>query len=156
MIQIDCFIDKIWKKQNLTKTEIKKIIQQCLKETNRKTKNVFLNVSFVNKQTMIEYNSKYRNKNNETNVLSFENKEQINLPNFLNLGEMVLCFEKIQQEAQEYNKNFKDRLYHLFIHSILHLLGYDHIEEKEKQQMEQLEENILKKFNIYNPYIIEE
>lgn len=156
MIQIDCFIDKIWKKQNLTKTEMKKIIQQCLKETNRKSKNVFLNVSFVNKQTMIEYNSKYRNKNNETNVLSFENKEQINLPNFLNLGEMVLCFEKIQQEAQEYNKNFKDRLYHLFIHSILHLLGYDHIEEKDKQQMEKLEENILKKFGIYNPYIIEE
>lgn len=155
MIVIDCFVDKIWGKNSINKNEMKKIIKECLTKTNKKAKNVFLNVSFVNRETIKKYNSLYRNKDKETNVLSFENKEQQNYDNFINLGEMILCYEVIKDESIQFNKDFKERLYHLFVHSILHLLGYDHIIEKEREQMEKLEEEILQKFNIYNPYFID-
>ena len=180
-INIDIYKQNIWKKKDiLTKTEIKKIITKCLEyqkqntyttakqqattkqqlenhntqNKQQKPKQVFLNVSFVDKNTITQYNTKYRNKNTETNVLSFENqnKQLQTNTNILFLGEMILCYEKIKQEAELYNKPFKERLYHLFIHSLLHLLGYDHIDEKDRIEMEKIEENILSNFNIKNPY----
>ena len=152
MIVIDCFIDKIWKKNNLSKIEMKKIVNECLKLTKIKAKNVFLNVSYVDSQTMRRYNRNYRKKDSDTNVLSFENKDK-QLGSTLILGEMILCFEKIKAESIEFNKPFKERLYHLFVHSILHLLGYDHVKEDDRKQMEGLEGKILRKFGIYNPYL---
>ena len=174
-INIDIYKQNIWKKKDiLTKTEIKRIITKCLEyqkqntytttkqqatteqqlenhntqNKSQKPKQVFLNVSFVDNNT-------YRNKNTETNVLSFENKNQQlqTNTNILFLGEMILCYEKIKQEAELYNKPFKERLYHLFVHSILHLLGYDHIDEKDRKEMEKIEETILSSFNIKNPYL---
>ncbi len=153
MVEVDIFIDKIWGKNTISKVEIKKIVSLCLKQTKIEAKNVFLNVSFVNSETIKKINSKYRGKNTTTNVLSFENKEN-NKNDMLFLGDIVLSYEEIKREADMFNKKFKDRLYHLFIHGILHLLGFDHLKEKERKEMEQLEINILKNFNIKEPYFI--
>lgn len=153
MVEVDIFIDKIWGKNTISKVEIKKIVSLCLKQTKIEAKNVFLNVSFVNSETIKKINLKYRGKNTTTNVLSFENKEN-NKNDMLFLGDIVLSYEEIKREADMFNKKFKDRLYHLFIHGILHLLGFDHLKEKERKEMEQLEINILKNFNIKEPYFI--
>ena len=166
-IVIDTYKEEIWKtKYTLSKAEMKNIIvavfkhilkNNCSQKNDLQTylqdvKNVFLDVSFVDAKTITEYNKQYRQKDSITNVLSFENKTNKFVNDNLFLGEMVLCFEKIKQEAEEYNKTFKERLYHLFVHSILHLLGYDHIVEEDRVVMEKLEEDILKEFNIFNPY----
>ena len=139
---------------NQSKTKSQQIKNNNTQNKPQKPKQVFLNVSFVDKNTIIQYNTIYRNKNTETNVLSFENQnKQIKTnTNILFLGEMILCYEKIKQEAELYNKPFKERLYHLFIHSLLHLIGYDHIDEKDRIEMEKIEETILSNFNIKNPY----
>lgn len=166
MINIDVFKQKVWRNNALSKREIKAILEECFLQTNTVTKNVFLNVSFVDSKTITEYNLKYFGKNSTTNVLSFENKDlqgdivdknckncKTNINEQLFLGDIVLCYEKIKDEAREYNKRFEDRLYHLFIHGILHLLGYNHIKNSERKKMELLETEILLKFNIKDPFL---
>ena len=164
-----CFPETITiedKKLITSKNNIKKWIYLCLQSVFSKTrfaeiKHIMINVNFVNKNTMIEYNNNFRGINKITNVLSFANNviikngcdTDIDIA-LISLGEMVLCCDKILEEAQEYNKTFIERYTHIFIHSILHLLGYDHIDEKERIKMEQLEETILYQLGIHNPYSI--
>lgn len=93
-------------------------------------------------------NKQYRGKDKPTNVLSF--------PASLGdgeLGDIILAFETIEREAAEQQKTFRNHATHLLVHGFLHLLGYDHIEEKEAEIMEKLEIKILKKLGISNPYL---
>ena len=163
-----CFeaITTVDKKLITSKNNIKQWIYLCLQNVFSKTrlneiKHIIIDINFVNRDTMIEYNNNFRGINNITNVLSFANNVlikdgyDVNIDiAFILLGEMVLCCEKILEEAQEYNKTFIERYTHIFIHSILHLLGYDHIDEREREMMEKLEENILHQLGINNPYSI--
>ena len=164
-----CFPETITiedKKLITSKNNIKKWIYLCLRNVFSKTrlneiKHIIIDINFVNRDTMIEYNNNFRGINKITNVLSFANNVlikdgyDVNMDiAFISLGEMVLCCEKILEEAQEYNKTFIERYTHIFIHSILHLLGYDHIDEKARIKMEQLEETILYQLGIHNPYSI--
>lgn len=68
------------------------------------------------------------------------------------LGDVILAFETVEREAREQNKAFADHLTHLVTHGVLHLLGYDHIEDAEAEQMERLETQILSGFGIADPY----
>jgi len=68
------------------------------------------------------------------------------------LGDVILAFETVEREAREQNKALADHLTHLVTHGVLHLLGYDHIEDGEAEQMEQLETQILSRFGIADPY----
>lgn len=68
------------------------------------------------------------------------------------LGDVILAFETVEREAREQNKAFADHLTHLVTHGVLHLLGYDHIEDGEAEQMERLETQILSGFGIADPY----
>lgn len=68
------------------------------------------------------------------------------------LGSVALAYETIEREAAEQDKTFENHLRHLVVHSVLHLLGYDHIEHKDAAKMEELEIRILKKMNISDPY----
>ena len=149
-----------------SKRNIKKWINMCLKNVFptarlKEIEHIVVDVNFVNKDTIIEYNCKFRGLNQITNVLSFANNVIINKGRdtngrvkFIHLGEMIICCDKIFQEAEEYHKTFIDRYIHIFIHSVLHLLGYDHIDNEERIQMEKLEEKILQQLGIYNPYYI--
>ena len=68
------------------------------------------------------------------------------------LGSVAIAYETVEQESAEQEKDFDDHLSHLVIHSVLHLLGHDHITEPEAEQMESIEIKVLKKLNIKNPY----
>lgn len=95
-------------------------------------------------------NYRYRNIDKPTNVLSFPDD------NFVvthNLGDLVLAFKTIEKEAKEQGKTFRDHTAHLLVHGFLHLLGYDHIKEKQALAMEKKEIKILKKLGISNPYL---
>ena len=72
------------------------------------------------------------------------------LPNFL--GDIIIAPEIIIKEAQEQQKEILNHWCHITIHGFLHLLGYDHIEENEAEEMEGLEIKILKELKIENPY----
>jgi probable rRNA maturation factor len=64
------------------------------------------------------------------------------------LGDIVLSLERAKEQSEEYGHSFKRELAYLVIHSVLHLLGYDHMEEKDKLKMREREEYILSRFNI--------
>lgn len=96
-------------------------------------------------------NLSYRGQDKPTNVLSFPFDSDIELPIRL-LGDLVICVPVMQTEAIQQGKTMHQHWAHLVVHGTLHLLGYDHIEEDEAEQMEHLEIQILSQFNIADPY----
>lgn len=92
-------------------------------------------------------NAQYRNKDKPTNVLSFPGL----MPKMC-LGDIVLSFETIQNEAIDQGKTFDDHVSHLFVHGMLHLMGYDHETEEDRLEMESKEIEILKELGIRDPY----
>ena len=110
-------------------------------------------VRVVSPQESQQLNHQYRGKNKPTNVLSFpfESPPGIELPL---LGDLILCADVIEQEAEAQNKALNDHWAHMIIHGCLHLLGYDHIEEEDAEEMEALETELLAGLNIKDPYYL--
>lgn len=110
-----------------------------------------LTIRIVGRDESQALNKEYREKDKPTNVLSFpfEAPEhiEINL-----LGDLVICAPVVEQEAAEQGKAALDHWAHLTIHGMLHLQGYDHIEESEATLMESLETKLLSSLNIKDPY----
>ncbi|GLQ88548.1 rRNA maturation RNase YbeY [Dyella flagellata] len=96
-------------------------------------------------------NRTYRGKDYATNVLSFpaELPPGVRLPL---LGDIAICAPVVRREATEQGKPLAHHWAHLTVHGVLHLLGYDHIEEAEAASMEALETRILKGLGIADPY----
>ena len=109
-------------------------------------------VRIVDEQESAELNEQYRHKQGPTNILSFpvEVPEGIDL-NLL--GDLVVCAPILEKEALEQHKALVDHWAHIIVHGVLHLLGYDHIDETEAELMENKEITILNMLNIKNPYI---
>lgn len=101
-----------------------------------------------------ELNHTYRGKDKPTNVLSFpfEAPPGVELPL---LGDLIICRQVVEQEAQEQEKALEAHWAHMVIHGSLHLLGYDHIEDDEAEEMESLETEIMLALGYPDPYISE-
>lgn len=102
-------------------------------------------------------NRHYRGKDYATNVLSFpaEIAEGVKLPKGVKmplLGDLVLCAPVVAREAREQKKSLASHYAHLTVHGTLHLLGWDHEDEREAEAMEQLEREILAAMGIADPY----
>ena len=109
-----------------------------------------ISISFSGDKKITELNSYFRKKKSATNVLSFPSNNKFN--NTLFLGDIIFSIETILKEAKRDNKRVENHLIHLFIHAVLHLLGYDHETEEEAKKMEYLEKQILSNLNVDNPY----
>ena len=96
-------------------------------------------------------NRTYRHQNKATNVLSFpfESPAEISLPL---LGDLVICHDIVIEEAKQQGKTIEAHWAHMVVHGVLHLKGFDHIDDVEAEVMELLEIKILDGFNIANPY----
>ena len=110
-----------------------------------------LSIQLVNSDQMTEFNARYRDKPAETNVLSFPVDTDLQHRTGL-LGDLVLCDEVINREAAEQAKPRVHHWAHITIHGVLHLLGYDHIDEGDAEIMEALEIQKLNGLAIPNPY----
>ncbi len=112
-----------------------------------------LSVLLTDDASIKEINSKWRRQDKATNVLSFPTKEldvgETPLPL---LGDVIFAYETILREAEELTKSFEEHLTHLFIHGFLHLLGYDHINDTDAEQMERIETGILLSIGLSDPY----
>ncbi len=93
-------------------------------------------------------NKEYRKKNKPTSVLAFPSKDFKKIKNFeeRQAGDIFLCPDYIKKEAKKTKETLNYRLTVLFIHGILHLLGFDHKENKDALKMEALERKVLRKF----------
>ena len=98
-------------------------------------------------------NRSFRGKDAPTNVLSFPADTDMQAPNEpFYLGDIIFALETVQKEAHAQQKSFENHLKHLTIHGLLHLYGFDHIEDDDAALMETLEIKILAALNIGNPY----
>jgi probable rRNA maturation factor len=125
------------------------ILQEVLEDFN-KGKSELL-IRFVDKMEIQQLNKNYRHQNKTTNVLSFPSDLPIEIDEAI-LGDVVICIDIVIEQAKTQNKSFNNHLLHMAIHGTLHLLGFNHIEDKEAVEMENLEIKILQKMQINNPY----
>ncbi len=103
-------------------------------------------------------NRKFRGKDSPTNVLSFPNAPTPasalhDEPS--SLGDIALAYETVRAEAKTQRKSFDDHLAHLVVHGVLHLLGYDHMDDKDAENMENRERKLLALYGITDPYSVE-
>lgn len=162
------YVDNRQTKINVDKELIEQltyVIEFALKEEEVNVK-CEVSLLFVDNDEIKEINNETRNIDKETDVLSFpmleysENrvfKEQYKDYKFsasdldgdeLVLGDIVLSLEKALEQSKEYNHSFEREASYLVVHSVLHLLGYDHMKDDEKIIMRKREEEILGKLNI--------
>ena len=112
-------------------------------------------IRIVDEEESHALNHEYRGKDKPTNVLSFpfEAPPGLELPL---LGDLVICKQIVEQEAKEQEKPLLHHWAHMTIHGILHLRGYDHINDDEADEMESLETQLLASLSISDPYLIKE
>ena len=140
------------RKFDLLFSNVKKYTSSFLKK-----KKLNFSVLLTNDEEIKEINFKYRNLNKPTNVLSFQS--MIDKSNYfkntekeIHLGEIIISMERIFCESRINNVLFKDHFIHIFLHAILHILGYDHEIDSERKKMEKIEISILENLGIKNPY----
>ena len=115
---------------------------------------VEMTVRIVDESESHDLNLTYRGKDRPTNVLSFpfECPDEVELPL---LGDLVICRQVVEREAAEQEKPLMAHWAHMVVHGSLHLLGYDHIEDNEAEEMESLETQIMQGLGFDDPYLAE-
>lgn len=135
---------------------IKRVVETCYQEEKMQKANLSISIILTTPEIIKEINTEYRNIEKETDVLSFPmfEKEEINeiISNENNipevLGDIIVSIEKVKEQAKEYGHSFERELAYMIVHGFYHLMGYDHIEEKDKIEMRPKEEKILEKLDI--------
>jgi len=120
--------------------------EHCVKEEGIDPERVEISVTFVSTEEIHELNRVYRDKDSVTDVLSFPQYEpvsEITQTGVICLGDVVICPEQALLQADEFGHSGERELVYLFVHSVFHLLGYDHIEEEDKAEMRAQEEKIM-------------
>ena len=116
--------------------------------------NAELTVRIVDTQESHQLNHEYRGKDKPTNVLAFPFEAPPGIELDL-LGDLIICRQVVEKEAEEQNKPLLAHWAHMVVHGSLHLLGYDHIEDDEAEEMESLETEIMQTMGFEDPYILE-
>lgn len=111
-----------------------------------------LTIRLVDAEEGLELNSTWRGKDYPTNVLSFPADIPDGLLDIPLLGDLVICVPVVAKEAAEQGKALNAHWAHLVIHGCLHLLGYDHIDDEEAEEMEDLERQLLAEIGHPDPY----
>ncbi len=110
-------------------------------------------IRIVDAEESQSLNAEYRGKDKPTNVLSFPFEVPPGIPVTL-LGDLVICAEFVAAEAEEQEKALFDHWAHMVVHGTLHLLGFDHINDDDAEEMEALERTLLARLNIADPYSV--
>lgn len=110
-----------------------------------------VSIRIAGEQEVAALNWRYRSKKGATNVLSFPCDTHVPLTVPF-LGDLVICAPLVAREALEQDKEEQAHWAHLVVHGVLHLLGFDHQQEMEAEQMEALETTLLKSLGYPDPY----
>ena len=116
----------------------------------RNLSNAIFNIIFVSSEKIHEINKEYRNVDRVTDVISFalEDNLDIKYDVFRLLGDIYICVDKMHEQADLYNHSVLREMCFLVTHGLLHLLGFDHMEEDEEKVMFSLQEELLNEYGI--------
>lgn len=144
-----------------TKPLIKRVLECALKHLNQPSELLEMTLSIVTPEQIQQLNKDFRDVDKVTDVLSFptcDNPtrgaitvvcEDVNPEtDLVNIGDIVICIERAKEQSKEYGHSLKRELCFLALHGLLHLLGYDHIQEDDEKQMVALQKEILDKVGI--------
>ena len=108
------------------------------------------NIIIVDNEKIHKINKEYRNVDRETDVISFalEDNMDVKYTDFRLLGDIYISIDKCYQQANEYGHSKVREICFLATHGILHLLGYDHMEENDEKEMFKLQNELLDGYNI--------
>ncbi|MBQ1220085.1 MAG: rRNA maturation RNase YbeY [Peptococcaceae bacterium] len=125
--------------------KINQVAAICLREE-QLPEDVEVDLLFVDNEAIREMNLEYRDKDSATDVLSFpmyEPDEEIDDEEEVLLGDIVISLERAQEQCEEYGHSLEREVMYLLVHGLLHLAGYDHMEEEDKKVMRAQEEKLL-------------
>lgn len=139
--------------------ELMKKIESVIKECENEEEIFFdneISITFTDNENIRQINNDYRQKDVETDVLSFPIYEKCELDEEKNiesdfirpLGDIVISMEKADEQSKDFGHSFEREVCYLVCHSMFHLMGYDHIQEDEKKIMREKEEKVMDKLNI--------
>ncbi|MDZ7823999.1 MAG: rRNA maturation RNase YbeY [Ahrensia sp.] len=112
-----------------------------------------LSVLLTDDAEIQEINAQWRGQDKPTNVLSFPAVQMaVGAKPGVMLGDIIIAYETLAREAAIENKSFHDHFTHLFVHGLLHLLGYDHENDDDAALMEKQETDILQTLGVDDPY----
>lgn len=132
-------------------TQIDKLLTFA-KEQEQIASDAELSVTFVDKTEVQEINKMYRDKDKVTDVISFALEEDepeiigLDMPRVL--GDIIICTDVAQEQADSYGHSFERELGFLALHGFLHLLGYDHIDEQDEKEMFGRQDQILNAYGL--------
>ena len=137
---------------------IKKVMKKCFEEEKLEKLNFYISVTLTTPEQIHKINNEYRKVDKPTDVLSFpmfekkeideivKNNQKQLLPEVL--GDIVINIKQVETQAIEYGHSFERELSYMLVHGFYHIMGYDHIEEKDKILMRPKEEKILQALKI--------
>ena len=146
------------------KLAIKHLLEGALKYLGQPVNELEMSLSIVSPDEIQSLNKSFRGVDAVTDVLSFptiDNPERkvITVSEFslginpdtkkLNIGDVIICRERAIEQAEEYGHSLKREMSFLALHGLLHLLGYDHIDPADEEQMTHLQNEILMKYHIH-------
>lgn len=148
---MEIYIDNRQEKIEIN-SDINDIIERTIKESlifEKGNLNYEVSVSIVDNVEIKELNKQYRGIDEETDVLSFPMDDQFVMEGPLLLGDIIISAEKALEQSEEYNHSLYREIAYLTAHSILHLVGYDHIIDDEKSIMRKKEKEIMRILEVF-------
>lgn len=130
---------------------MKKSAARCLELEGVDESRTEISVSFVEAEEIKRLNAEYRQVDSVTDVLSFpqfDDMSDIPEEGEICLGDAVICRQRAEEQAEEFGHSFEREIIYLFTHSILHLLGYDHMTDEDKSEMRAREEEVMEYLGI--------
>lgn len=140
----DAFFDDL-SEDNYLKQYIKEILKS---EEVTSDKPFYLSIMLTDNKSIQVINRDYRGKDSPTDVISFayHETEDFDIGPYDVLGDIIISLERVEEQRIEYNHSFEREFFYVLTHGVLHILGYDHIDEEDKKIMRCREEEILAKF----------
>lgn len=138
------------------KNDLEKVIREVLTVEKVDQEKCEISLSFVDEEKIRQLNKDFRSIDRVTDVLSFpiedffnEDRENILEKPYLMLGDVVICLDVARKQADDLGHSFEREVMYLTCHSILHLLGYDHIEDDDKKIMRKREKEVMKNLGVF-------
>ena len=128
--------------------DLKKFIEYSIDKL--ELKNVMFNVIIINNDSIHKINKEYRKIDRPTDVITFalEDNQDIVIPGLRVLGDIYISYDKVKEQALEYNHSKKRELCFLGVHGLLHLLGYDHMNKEDEEKMFEMQKELLDSYGI--------
>ena len=132
----------------VSEEEVQEYVEKVLTQEYESDEPVYLSLLLTGNDEIQVINREYRGKDQPTDVISFayHETEDFDIGPYDTLGDIVISIDRVFEQAKEYNHSPKREFFYVLTHGLLHLLGYDHIEEEDKVVMRAKEEEILKSF----------